>query len=36
MIDTPIKWYDLIYEPINPRAIAPQRQYSELLLLSVV
>ena len=30
-IDTPIKWYNgLIYKPINPRAIAPQRQYSEL------
>ena len=31
-----IKWYNrLIYEPINPRAVAPQRQYSERLLLSL-
>ena len=36
-IDTPIKWYNrLIYKHTNPRSIAPQTQYSELLLLSLV
>ena len=35
-IDPHIEWYNrLIYAPINPRAIVPQRQYSELLLLSL-
>ena len=33
-IDTPIKWYNLLnYKSLKPRAISPQRQYSELLLL---
>ena len=36
-IDTPIKWYNpLIYEPINPRSIALQRQYSEVFVHSLV
>ena len=35
-IDTPMKWYNwLIYKPSSPRAIAPQRQYSEPLLLNL-
>ena len=35
-IDSPIKWCNrLINKPISPRATAPQRQYSELLLLSL-
>ena len=36
-MDSPMKWYNrFIYKPINPRAIAPQRQYSEPLLFSLL
>ena len=35
-IDTPMKWCNrLMYKPINPWTIAPQSQFSELLLLSL-